>query len=331
MYLSSLTELALGSRLKSLSDRFYIAADEVYRNTGAGIESRWFPVMRFLWEQGPTTVNDVAAAIGQTHSAVSQLIDKLVRAGMAKRQSDAADGRRSLLSLTAKGSRALAELGTVWAAIRQGVKDSLGAEGMQLLAAIEACERALDERPIVSNILSRHAALASSKVVIVPFRAELREHFHALNAVWLRKYFVIEPIDEKVLRHPEECVLKPGGAVFFAMLGDEVIGTCALLHDAPGVYELTKMAVDESFRGLGAGRQLLDAAIGEFHRRKGTMLFLESSKKLKPALHMYQRAGFVLQASNRPDSHYARADVYMIYAPPKKPAAKTRKRITRNV
>ncbi|WP_158880291.1 helix-turn-helix domain-containing GNAT family N-acetyltransferase [Rhodanobacter sp. L36] len=327
MYLSSLTELALASRLKSLSDRFYNAGDEVYRNAGARIESRWFPVMRFLWEQGPATVNDVAAAIGQTHSAVSQLTDKLVRAGMAKRQGDAADGRRSLLTLTTKGSRALAELGIVWAAIRQGVKDSLGAEGTQLLAAIEACERALDEQPIVPNILNRHAALAASKVVIVPFRTELREHFHALNAAWLRKYFVIEPIDEKVLRHPEEFVLKPGGAVFFAMLGDEVIGTCALLRDAPGVYELTKMAVDESFRGLGAGRQLLDAAIDEFRRGKGTMLFLESSKKLKPALHMYQRAGFVLQSANRPDSHYARADVYMIYAPPKKSAAKPRKRI----
>ncbi|WP_426701997.1 bifunctional helix-turn-helix transcriptional regulator/GNAT family N-acetyltransferase [Rhodanobacter sp. Col0626] len=326
MYLSSLTELALGSRLKALSDQFYAAADEVYRRTGAGIESRWFPVMRFLWEQGPATMTEVAAAIGQTHSAVSQLADKLVEAGLARRRKDSTDGRRSLLVLTGKGAESLAHLGTTWAAIRQGVQDSLGPESARLLDAIEACERALEARPIVTSILDRHAALAASKIRIVPFRPELREHFHTLNAVWLKKHFVIEAIDEKVLRHPEEQVLEPGGAIFFALLGELVIGTCALLHEAPGVYELSKMGVDESFRGLGAGRQLLDAAIAEFHRREGTMLFLESSSKLKPALHMYERAGFVLQPTIRAGSHYARADVYMIHATKGAPAARPRKR-----
>ena len=88
MYLSSLAELALGSRLKALSDQFYAAADEVYRACGAPIESRWFPVLRYLWENGPGTVGEVAAAIGQTHSAVSQLVDKLEGAEMVRRERD---------------------------------------------------------------------------------------------------------------------------------------------------------------------------------------------------------------------------------------------------
>ena len=154
-----------------------------------------------------------------------------------------------------------------------------------------------------------------SKVEIVPFEPRLREHFYRLNAEWLKKHFVIEPIDEQVLRDPELSVLAPGGAIFFARLGDAIIGTCALLHEAPGVYELSKMGVDEAFRGLGAGRQLLDAAIAEFHRRRGHTLFLESNSSLKPALRMYEQAGFVLQSTIRTGSHYARADVYMIYAP----------------
>lgn len=157
--------------------------------------------------------------------------------------------------------------------------------------------------------------MIQSKVEIVPFEPHLREHFYALNAAWLQKHFVIEPIDEQVLRNPEQAVLEPGGAIFFARLGDVVIGTCALLHEAPGVYELSKMGVDEAFRGLGAGRLLLDAAIAEFQRRHGQTLFLESSSILKPALHMYEQAGFVLQPTIRAGSHYARADVYMIYAP----------------
>lgn len=157
--------------------------------------------------------------------------------------------------------------------------------------------------------------MTQSQIEIVPFEPRLREHFYTLNAAWLRKHFVVEPIDEQVLRNPEQAVLESGGAIFFARLGDAVIGTCALLHEAPGVYELSKMGVDEAFRGRGAGRLLLEAAIAEFHRRGGRTLFLESNSSLKPALHMYEQAGFVLQPTIRTGSHYARADVYMIYAP----------------
>ncbi|MHA6205099.1 bifunctional helix-turn-helix transcriptional regulator/GNAT family N-acetyltransferase [Dyella soli] len=315
MYLSSLGELALGSRLKALSDHFYGAADEVYRTCGAPIESRWFPVLRYLWENGATTVSDVATAIGQTHSAVSQLADKLVRAGIVKRRRDAGDGRRSLLDLTPKGRHALASLGPVWVAVRRGAMASLGEDGAALLAALAACEQALQQRPIVDAILAEHAALKAAVLEIVPYEPALKAHFHRLNAAWLERYFRIEDIDHAVLGDPQRYVLGPGGAIFFARLGGEVIGTCALLHESPGVYELSKMGVDETFRGLGAGRRLLDAAIAEFHRRKGRELFLESNSRLKTALRMYEQAGFVMQPSTRPGSHYERADVYMVYQP----------------
>lgn len=313
MYLSSLAELALGSRLKALSDQFYGAADEVYRGCGAPIESRWFPVLRFLWERGPATVGEVAAAIGQTHSAVSQLADKLVRAGLLRRKRDREDGRRSLLTLTDKAQHALAGLGRVWCAIRRGVSASLGEQGAALLSALEACEAALQERPIVDAILAEHAALSAASLEIVPFEPSLREHFYRLNVQWLQRYFVVEEIDRQMLGEPERHVLAPGGAIFFARLGREVIGTCALLQESPGVYELSKMCVEEGFRGLGAGRRLLDAAIAEFHRRQGRELFLESNSRLATALRMYARAGFAMQPAPRAGSHYQRADVYMVY------------------
>ena len=313
MYLSSLGELALGSRLKALSDHFYAAADEVYRSCGASIESRWFPVLRYLWENGATTVSDVATAIGQTHSAVSQLADKLVHAGLVRRRKDAQDGRRSLLVLTEQGRAALTSLGPVWAAIRRGAMATLGQDGVALLALLAACEKSLQERPVVESILAEHAALSAAELEIVPYEPTLKEHFYRLNAAWLERHFRLEEIDRVVLGDPERYVLKPGGAVFFARLGGEVIGTCALLHESPGVYELSKMGVDETFRGLGAGRRLLDEAIAEFHRREGRELFLESNSQLKTALRMYEQAGFVMQPSVRPGSHYERADVYMVY------------------
>lgn len=313
MYLETLGRLALGSRLKALSDHFYGAADEVYQTLGARIESRWLPVLRYLWDVGPRSVTEVADAIGQTHSAVSQLTDKLVHAGMVRRQRDSADGRRTVLTLTDKAHASLAELGPIWCAVRRGVTASLDEHATHLLEVIAACERALQERPVAEAILAEHAAIMTTPVMIVPYAPELREDFYRLNAQWLENYFRIEDIDREVLGDPERYILQPGGAIFFARLGEDVIGTCALLQESPGVFELTKMGVDETFRGLGAGKRLLDACIAEFHRRKGHALFLESNSRLKTALRMYEKAGFVLQPTTRAGSHYERADVYMIY------------------
>jgi len=322
MYLPSLAQLALGSRLKSLSDHFYAAVDEVYRTCGAGVESRWFPVLRFLWENGETTVSDVAQAIGQTHSAVSQLADKLVDAGLVCRKKDAQDGRRSLLALTEKGRTDLSALGPIWVAVRRGIVKSLGEEGLEaLLNALAATEAAVQERSVVDAMLAEHAIVTKAALEVVPYEPALKDHFYRLNAQWLQRHFRIEDVDREMLGDPERYVLAPGGAIFFARLAGEVIGTCALLQEAPGVYELSKMGVDETFRGMGAGRVLLAAAIAEFHRRGGKELFLESNSRLKTALRMYEQAGFVLQPSVRVGSHYERADVYMIYQPERRQRA----------
>lgn len=313
MYLPTLRELALGSRLKALSDHFYQAVDEVYRACGAGIESRWFPVLRFLRDVGPTTVTDVALAIGQTHSAVSQLADRLVEAGMVVRQRDPRDGRRSVLALTDAGERALGALGPVWLAIRRGMAESMGPRGMALLDAIDGCEQALADRPLVDAILAQRSALSVAGVEIVPFEPALREHFRRLNQQWLERHFRVEDVDRTLFADPEGTILAKGGAILFALYAGEVIGTCALMHEGEGVFELSKMGVDENYRGLGAGRKLLDAAIAEYRRRGGSRLFLESNSRLGRALGMYERAGFVRQAALRPGSHYERADVYMVY------------------
>ena len=148
---------------------------------------------------------------------------------------------------------------------------------------------------------------------IVGFRPDLRQHFYRLNAAWLQKYFRMEPIDERVLSHPEEELLASGGAILFALLDGEAVGTCALKHDVDRVYELTKMAVDESRQGLGIGRALIDAAVAEFQRLGGATLFLETNSKLIPAIRLYESVGFEHQAARKPDSHYERSDVYMIW------------------
>jgi putative acetyltransferase len=152
-------------------------------------------------------------------------------------------------------------------------------------------------------------------ITLHDWRPEWRPQFERLNLDWLERYFSVEDIDRRVLGDPERYILAPGGHVFFAAEGERVIGTGALLREREGVYEVGKMAVDPAWQGRGIGRRILQAAIDRFVALNGTLLFLESNRRLAPALHLYEALGF-RDRGLKPDSHYARSDIYMVWEPP---------------
>lgn len=156
----------------------------------------------------------------------------------------------------------------------------------------------------------------NSRVRIVDYAPRWREDFARLNLEWLERWFTVEPIDREVLGDPEQHILSVGGHILFAIDEHEcAVGTVALRQESAGVFELTKMAVAPETRGLGVGRLLMEGAIDVFRRREGRELFLESSSKLGPALALYESVGFRHYPAPRPGSHYARADVYMVWEP----------------
>jgi len=313
MFLHGQGELALGSRLKAASESLYAIANEAYRHAGIAFDAHWFPVLRYLQVKGPATITAIATAIGQTHPAVSQAAVRLKRAGLVVRRSDRSDARRSVLDLSAEGAARLGRLGPVWCAIRRAARAASARSNGSLIGALGAFEAECASGRVGAEIAANYERLRAARPQIVPFRTELREHFLRINAEWLERDFELEDIDRHVLSHPEQAIIDAGGAIVFAQVDGETVGTCALLKEAPGVYELTKMGVESGWRGYGAGRLLIEALIGEFHRRRGRRLFLETNSKLAPAIALYESVGFVRQAQRRPDSHYRRSDVYMIY------------------
>ena len=310
-YLGDMGLLSLGSQLKAVSDQLYAMADEVYARHGIALQGRWFPILRLLHDRGPMTVGEIAAAVGQTHSAISQLTTRLVRDGWVSTASDAGDRRTRRLTLTTRAEAALQAAKPLWRAMRDGLGErvlSAGLDPATLLAGLEQVAA-----PGQAEIIANKARAHSSEVVsVVPLNPQLRTHFYRLNAIWLEHYFVLEPYDIEVMSNPEAIVAQ-GGAVLFALLGDAVVGTCALKQHAPGEYELTKMGVDPAVRGVGIGRKLIEAAVSEFERLGGNQLYLETNSRLEAAIHLYERTGFEHQPAIREGSSYGRANVYMIW------------------
>lgn len=71
----------------------------------------------------------------------------------------------------------------------------------------------------------------------------------------------MEQIDPNILEIPQTYFLKGEGAVLLAIKEDEVVGTVALQPFGHGVFELAKMIVVESTRGLKIGEILGQAAL----------------------------------------------------------------------
>ena len=154
-----------------------------------------------------------------------------------------------------------------------------------------------------------------TEIEIVTFDAKYSNAFAELNYAWIRTYFSIEEEDHRSLDSPYDYAIEPGGEIFFMLRSDQVIGTVALVpvnrKEADlTTFELAKMAIDPAFQGQGLGQKLLSHCI-DWARSKGAQhIVLTTNDILKPALRVYQKAGFVEGPDNF-DDRYRRGNLTM--------------------
>ncbi len=145
-------------------------------------------------------------------------------------------------------------------------------------------------------------------VEIINYKTEHQPWFEEFNRDWIEKYFWMEPIDVQVLQHPEEHILSAGGKILMALYDKEMAGTVALKFVKEGVYEFTKMAVDEKFRGKKIGYALSLAAIEQAKELNADKIILYSNTKLATAISLYKKIGFKEIPLDGP---YKRSDIKM--------------------
>lgn len=148
---------------------------------------------------------------------------------------------------------------------------------------------------------------------IIPFTPELAEDFKVINQAWIEKYFEVEAEDQRVLNDPKKYLIDTGGQILFAQntKNGQIIAACALKKWADDEYELSKMGVLEGSQGTGVGKQLALAIIEEAKNRGCKRLFLESNRKLKPAMKLYQSLGFKKFINHESRVDYHRCDIVM--------------------
>jgi len=134
----------------------------------------------------------------------------------------------------------------------------------------------------------------NKSVTIVDYNPSHHEAFRKINIDWISEKFVVEDIDREVLNNPNKHILNDGGYILMAEFNNEPVGTCALINEGNGLYELTKMGVDKNYRGLKIGSQLCQATINKAKEIGAKKLVLHSNREGSAiAVELYKKLGFI--------------------------------------
>ncbi|WP_295526280.1 GNAT family N-acetyltransferase [Novosphingobium sp. Chol11] len=158
--------------------------------------------------------------------------------------------------------------------------------------------------------------MTTPRLTIRAFSDDLAPAFYDINAEWIEAMFVLEPVDREVLMNPRARIIDTGGAILFVEAeGLGVVGTGALRPASGSAFELTKMGVTETARGLKAGEFLLAALIARAGQLGADPLYLLTNRDCAAAIHLYEKLGFAHDAGimQTYGALYQRANVAMVY------------------
>ncbi|WP_138380260.1 bifunctional helix-turn-helix transcriptional regulator/GNAT family N-acetyltransferase [Luteithermobacter gelatinilyticus] len=305
-------DLGLGTRLKRVYEMMAADMEKLYAEGGFDFRVRYFPVVYALSRKGALSIAEMADLSGLSHSAVSQIVKQLMSLDLLEMETGE-DARSRILRLSVRGQRLVQDITPLWQAATRAIEKLRQASEADLLTALREFEKGLNSRSLYQRVLEEMGQKNDPAVDIVPFHVKYKDAWFEINREWLEKYFYMEEVDIRNLKHPEEEILARGGEIYFAVMGGEAVGCVALKYMGERVYEVSKMGVKPAARGLGIGGKLLLHVINRYRARGGRHLYLETSTKLPPAIALYKKHGFV-EAPLRKDSEYARADYHMIYA-----------------
>lgn len=305
-------KMAIGSRLRVLTETMTRDAASIYGLYGVDIKPKWFPVFYSLTDEQPKSVTAIAKEIGQSHPSVSTIVKEMIAAGLIVEIDDKADRRCTLITLTEYGKSLSQELIAQLRDVERAVEQISAECDNDLWAAIADWEKALRRKSILERVREIKERREHSEVEIIEYQPQYKKAFYELNRKWIELYWELEPHDIEVLENPEKHILEKGGQIFVALYNGFPVGVCALCpmpEESVYDFELAKLAVNNSIRRKGIGHRLCDAVINRARELGGKTLFLESNTRLKPAIALYRKLGF----KELPEYHpaYARGDIQM--------------------
>ena len=245
---------------------------------------------RILYEMGQRdeiTASWLGDMLGLDAGYLSRLLAGLEKRGLLGKTRSPEDGRKSLLSLTAAGRAASADLD----------ERSAAEVGEMLSGLSEEEQRRLTAAMTTVETLLGEAAQRSEPYILRPHRpGDLGWVVHRHGVLYGEEYGLNEQFEGLVAGVASELIKNfdpKWECSWIAEMDGEIVGTVFLVKVSDTVAKLRLLLIEPKARGLGLGKRLVDECI-RFARRAGyEKITLWTMGHLYAARAIYEKAGFV--------------------------------------
>jgi DNA-binding MarR family transcriptional regulator/predicted N-acetyltransferase YhbS len=291
-----MTNAELGARIAAVRqfNRFYTQRIGVLRDNWHPFSLTEARVLYELTQHDQASASELIEQLGVDAGYLSRILRRFQQQGLIRKETSHSDGRRSHLSLTAKGRKAFAPLEARSNEQVGGMLAALAPDMQQrVLAAMQSIEQALNGRHDNNYIL--RAPRSGDFGWVVARHAT----FYGENYGWREPF---EGMCAKIVADFANNGDPKRERCWIAERDEETVGCIFLVKETDDVARIRLLLVDPSAQGLGIGGALVDACIG-FARQAGyRRITLWTHQVLTAARALYQRRGFTLTASKAHDS-----------------------------
>ena len=144
--ISKLGALAIGARMRRLTDMFSRDVAIIYKEHHLDFEAKYFVLFYLISQRDGIGIMEIADELSLTHPAIIQLAKELEKKGYVQSIKSPTDSRKRLLSLSKKGKAALPVFKKVWDKIQKLNNRLMQKQQNNLLKAIAEMEALLEEK-----------------------------------------------------------------------------------------------------------------------------------------------------------------------------------------
>ncbi len=144
--ISTLGALAIGARMRRLTDVFSRDVAIIYKEHHLDFEAKYFVLFYLVARRNGVGIMEIADELSLSHPAIIHLAKELERKGYIESVKSPNDSRKRLLRLSKKGKAALPEFKKVWDKIEKLNTQLMRKQENNLLKALEEMEALLEEK-----------------------------------------------------------------------------------------------------------------------------------------------------------------------------------------
>lgn len=207
---------------------------------------------------------------------ISRLLTMLTRRKLIRSTASNTDRREKMLTLTARGNKALARL---------------DAQSSQQMAAILQGVDVHERKTMVAALAQVHSILRGRESIRIVRLSKVNKNARTILAEYYEAVHVVQRDKPGSL---ERLVKERGSGIWLAYLGNDLAG-CVVLRRIQSIKkaaECKRLYVRPEARGRGIADALMDALEASARGEGLQWLYLDSYDDLKAAIALYEKRGY---------------------------------------